>query len=102
IPWLERSIVPLRSVVVAIASHGIQGCTTMAQFTVSEPESLVEGGVTLRPWQRDYASALAERINDRAVAEFMDMVPQPYLISDALEFIARSRDGWLTGVSTNF
>ena len=74
----------------------------MARFTISEPDSLVEGGVTLRPWQRDYAPALAERINDRAVADFMDMVPQPYLISDALEFIARSRDGWLTGMSTNF
>jgi RimJ/RimL family protein N-acetyltransferase len=68
----------------------------------AQPDSLSDGVVTLRPWREDFAAALVERINDAAVAEFMDIIPQPYGLSDAHEFLGRSRDGWLTGQSTNF
>jgi RimJ/RimL family protein N-acetyltransferase len=88
--------------VVAITSYGIAGRMTMAHLTISEPDSLSDDAVTLRPWHKDFAPALAERINDRAVAEFMDAVPQPYSLADAHEFIERCRRGWLTGDSTNF
>lgn len=74
----------------------------MAHLTISQPDSLSKDAVTLRPWHKDFASALAERINDRAVAEFMDTVPQPYSLTDAHEFIERSRQSWLAGDSTNF
>jgi RimJ/RimL family protein N-acetyltransferase len=74
----------------------------MAHFTVPQPDSLSDGFVTLRPWHEDFAPALVERINDAAVAEFMDIIPQPYALADAHEFLGRSRDGWLTGQSTNF
>jgi RimJ/RimL family protein N-acetyltransferase len=93
---------PLRSVVAAIAFYGIQGCTSMASFLVPQPDSLHDDVVTLRPWHVDFAPALAKRINDQAVAEFMDTVPQPYSLSDAHDFIARSREGWLSGTLTNF
>ena len=102
IPCSERSTRPLRSVVVAITSYGIAGRTTMTHLTISQPDSLSEGAVTLRPWHEDFAPSLEERINDRAVAEFMDTVPQPYSLADAHEFIERSRQGWLTGDTTTF
>ena len=58
--------------------------------------------MTLRPWDEDDAEALVRRINDPAVAEFMDRVPQPYGLADALEYIHGAREGWLSGESTNF
>jgi len=74
----------------------------MTHLTIPQPDSLSEGAVTLRPWHEDFAPYLEERINDRAVAEFMDTVPQPYSLADAHEFIERSRQGWLTGDTTGF
>ena len=74
----------------------------MADSSFIKPHSLSDGAVTLRPWHEDFAEALAERINDQAVAEFMDIIPQPYALSDAHEFLGRSREGWLTGQTTNF
>ena len=74
----------------------------MAQLAFPQPDSLGDGAVTLRPWREEYAPALVERINDAAVAEFMDIVPQPYSLSDAHEFLTRCAEGWRTGASTNF
>jgi hypothetical protein len=71
-------------------------------LSISQPDFLGDGVVTLRPWRDDYAGALVERINDPAVAEFMDIIPQPYSLADAHEFLARSLEGWRTGASTNF
>jgi RimJ/RimL family protein N-acetyltransferase len=71
-------------------------------FTVPKPDSLRDGDVTLRPWHEDDAHALARRINDPAVAEFMDIIPQPYSLADAFEFLGRCAEGWRTGLSTNF
>lgn len=74
----------------------------MAHLIIPQPGSLSEGAVTLRPWRDDYAAALVERINDEAIAEFMDIIPQPYSLSDAHEFLGRSHEGWRTGTTTNF
>jgi RimJ/RimL family protein N-acetyltransferase len=70
--------------------------------TPPEPVSLSDRDVTLRPWRVEDAPILVERINDPAIAEFMDGVPQPYSLSDADDFIGRSREGWLSGGTTNF
>jgi RimJ/RimL family protein N-acetyltransferase len=74
----------------------------MEDLAISQPLSLSDGVVTLRPWRDEDAPALAQRINDPRVAEFMDGVPQPYTLSDAQEFIGRSHEGWLAGGTTNF
>jgi RimJ/RimL family protein N-acetyltransferase len=74
----------------------------MTHLALSQPDALNDGVVTLKPWHEDFAAALAERINDPAVADFMDIIPQPYSIADAHEFLARCREGWRTGSSTNF
>jgi Acetyltransferases, including N-acetylases of ribosomal proteins len=74
----------------------------MTNLTLPQPGSLSEGAVTLRPWHEDFAQALVKRINDPAIAEFMDIIPQPYSLADAREFLGRSREGWRTGGSTNF
>jgi RimJ/RimL family protein N-acetyltransferase len=74
----------------------------MTHLPLVKPDSLSDGSVTLKPWHEAFAAALAERINDQAVAEFMDTVPQPYSLADAHDFIERSREGWLTGETTSF
>jgi len=74
----------------------------MTHLAFPQPRSLSDGAVTLRPWHDDYANALVGRINDPAVAEFMDIIPQPYSLADAHEFLGRCHEGWRTGVSTNF
>lgn len=76
--------------------------SNVARTSFPEPSSLSDGAVTLKPWHEAFAAALTERINDQAVAEFMDTVPQPYSLADAHDFIGRSREGWLTGETTGF
>jgi RimJ/RimL family protein N-acetyltransferase len=74
----------------------------MAHLPISQPVSLGDDVVTLRPWRFDDAAALVERINDPAVAEFLDAVPQPYTLSDAHDYLQRSDENWLSGDTTNF
>lgn len=40
--------------------------------------------------------------NDRAIAEFLDLIPSPYTEADAREYIAQTRQGWAEGATTNF
>jgi RimJ/RimL family protein N-acetyltransferase len=63
---------------------------------------LSEGAVTLRPWRLDDAPALVLRINDAAVATFLDQVPQPYEHVDAVAYLTGCKEGWRTGTSSNF
>ena len=42
------------------------------------------------------------RIADPAVVEFLDRVPQPYRLADALEYVRGSSESWSTGENTNF
>jgi RimJ/RimL family protein N-acetyltransferase len=66
------------------------------------PTSVVEGDVTLRPWNEGDVDAIVLRINDLQVATFLDLVPQPYTAQDAFEWFAISAEGWRTGTSATF
>jgi RimJ/RimL family protein N-acetyltransferase len=63
---------------------------------------LRDGAVTLRPWRLDDAAALVRRINDPAVAAFLDLIPQPYEHADAFAYLTGCDEGWRTGASSNF
>ena len=57
---------------------------------MDEP-ALTDGVVALRLWGREDAAALAECLNgDPEVTIWLDQVPQPYAVADALEYIGRS------------
>ena len=47
---------------------------------VQPPEPpLTDGVVTMRPWgEEGDVEAIVAACNDRAIAEFLDMIPQPY------------------------
>jgi len=64
---------------------------------------LSDGVVTLRPWGEDGdVEALVDACNDRAIAEFLDLIPSPYTESDARTYIALTREGWATSTMSNF
>jgi RimJ/RimL family protein N-acetyltransferase len=54
---------------------------------VAEP-ALTDGLVTLRPWRRDDAATVVECIDgDPDISVWLDQVPQPYSLDDALTYI---------------
>ena len=54
---------------------------------MDEP-ALTDGVVALRPWRRQDAPAVVECLNgDPEIAIWLDQVPQPYSLSDALDYI---------------
>jgi RimJ/RimL family protein N-acetyltransferase len=64
---------------------------------------LSDGVVTLRPWgEEGDVEAITKACNDRAIAEFLDLIPFPYTEDDAREFIAHCREGWAEGTLANF
>jgi RimJ/RimL family protein N-acetyltransferase len=64
---------------------------------------LTDGVVTLRPWgEPGDAEAITAACSDRAIAEFLDVIPSPYTEDDAREYIAQSEQGWAEGTSSNF
>lgn len=71
---------------------------------VSMPDPpLFDGVVTLRPWGEDGdVEAITASCNDRAIAEFLEMIPSPYTEADAREYILGTRQGWAEGTSSNF
>jgi RimJ/RimL family protein N-acetyltransferase len=49
---------------------------------------LRDGVVTLRAWREDDAAAIVECMNgDKEIARWLDRVPQPYTLEDALAYI---------------
>ena len=73
-------------------------------MAVAPPEPpLRDGVVELRPWGEDGdVEAITAACNDRAIAEFLDVIPFPYTEADAREFIARTREGWSNGTTSTF
>jgi RimJ/RimL family protein N-acetyltransferase len=64
---------------------------------------LSDGVVTLRPWgEEGDVEAITAACNDRAIAEFLDLIPSPYTERDARDYIALTREGWASGTSSNF
>lgn len=52
------------------------------------PEELTDGAVTLRPWREEDAPALAACLDgDPEVTAWLDRIPQPYTIADALAYM---------------
>jgi RimJ/RimL family protein N-acetyltransferase len=50
--------------------------------------ALTDGVVALRPWRREDAPAVVGCLNgDPEIAIWLDQVPQPYSLSDALDYI---------------
>lgn len=74
------------------------------QMAVRVPDPpLSDGVVTLRPWGEDGdVEVITAACNDRAIAEFLDLIPFPYTEDDAREYIALCREGWADGTMTNF
>jgi RimJ/RimL family protein N-acetyltransferase len=59
--------------------------------------------VELRPWGEDGdVEAITAACNDRAIAEFLDVIPFPYTEADAREYIERTREGWSNGTTSAF
>ena len=75
---------------------GLKQAAYRMTMAVEPPEpALTDGVVTLRPWgEAGDVEAIVDACNDRAIAEFLDMIPQPYTESDALAYI----DGMPGGV----
>jgi RimJ/RimL family protein N-acetyltransferase len=71
---------------------------------VSPPDPpLTDGVVTVRPWgEPGDAEAIVAACNDRAIAEFLDAIPQPYTRSDAETYLEMCGVGWRDGTMTNF
>lgn len=64
---------------------------------------LSDGVVTLRPWgEAGDVEAITTACNDRAIAEFLDVIPSPYTENDAREYIEHTRQGWAEGTTSNF
>jgi ribosomal-protein-alanine N-acetyltransferase len=64
---------------------------------------LTDGVVVLRPWgEPGDVEAITAACNDRAIAEFLDIIPAPYTEDDAREYILRTRQGWADGTTSNF
>lgn len=64
---------------------------------------LSDSVVTLRPWgEEGDVEAITAACNDRAIAEFLDMIPSPYTERDARTYIDLTRDGWTAGTTSNF
>jgi RimJ/RimL family protein N-acetyltransferase len=73
-------------------------------MAVRPPEPpLSDDVVTLRPWgEEGDVEAIVAACNDRAIAEFLEMIPSPYREEDAREYIAQTREGWAAGTTANF
>jgi RimJ/RimL family protein N-acetyltransferase len=64
---------------------------------------LSDGVVTLRTWgKKGDVETITAACNDRAIAEFLDLIPSPYTENDARSYIAHCREGWADGTMTNF
>jgi RimJ/RimL family protein N-acetyltransferase len=64
---------------------------------------LSDGVVTLRLWgEEGDVEAITAACNDRAIAEFLEMIPSPYTEDDARAYIAQCEEGWREGTLTNF
>jgi RimJ/RimL family protein N-acetyltransferase len=64
---------------------------------------LSDGVLTLRPWgEEGDVEAITAACNDRAIAEFLDLIPSPYTEDDARAYLEICREGWADGTQTNF
>jgi RimJ/RimL family protein N-acetyltransferase len=75
----------------------------MAMAIRTPDPPLSDGVVTLRPWgENGDVEAITAACNERAIAEFLDLIPSPYTEEDARLYIEHCREGWAEGTITNF
>jgi RimJ/RimL family protein N-acetyltransferase len=64
---------------------------------------LADEVVTLRPWRADDAPAIAAVLDgDPEITHWLDMVPQPYGLEEAHQYVAACRRGWEEGAGASF
>jgi RimJ/RimL family protein N-acetyltransferase len=50
-----------------------------------------DGGIALRPWRRADAAGLVDCLDgDAEITRWLDQIPQPYTVADALAFVGRT------------
>lgn len=70
---------------------------------VREPTPpLSDGLVTLRPWVKGDAPAIAAACADEEIARWMPLIPQPYGEADALEYVEATAMAWREGTGATF
>lgn len=64
---------------------------------------LTDGVVTLRPWNEDDVDALIDGIDgDLEIAQWLELIPQPYREPEARAWIAAVRSMWREGLASPF
>ena len=63
---------------------------------------LSDGIVTLRPWKKEDAPAIAAACDDGEIARWMPIIPQPYTERDAVEYVEASTAAWREGTGAAF
>lgn len=72
------------------------------RVTAPEPP-LANEVVALRPWQDDDAAAIVAAIDgDPEITQWLDMIPQPYGLADARDYLAQCRQSWAEGTGAAF
>src|SRR5437588_10167321 len=76
---------------------------SVASMDVRRPgRPLSDGVVSLRPWTRDDARAIAAACAEKEIARWMHLIPQPYTEADAHAFIAGATAQWSEGTGATF
>jgi RimJ/RimL family protein N-acetyltransferase len=64
---------------------------------------LADAVVTLRPWREEDAPAIVAAIDgDPEITQWLDLIPQPYGLADARDYIAQCRRAWADGTGATF
>ena len=63
---------------------------------------LVDGDLTLRRWRVDDAPAFTRACQDGEISRWIPVIPRPYGLGDAVEFLAEADEEWRTGSSRAF
>ncbi len=63
---------------------------------------LVDGDVILRRWRPDDAPAVVRACEDEEISRWIPVIPRPYGLADAVEFLAEADEEWRTGSSRAF
>jgi RimJ/RimL family protein N-acetyltransferase len=70
---------------------------------VRQPDPpLSDGLVTLRPWAKADARAIATACADAEIARWMPLIPQPYTEADAREYVDAAALAWRNGTGATF
>jgi len=64
---------------------------------------LADGRILLRPWRLEDATAIVAALDgDELVSQWLDQIPQPYLLRDARQYLEGVAAGWRAGEHAGF